>query len=95
MVTEDDVRYVARLARLRLEGDEARRATGELSRILGHVAKIGELDIADVPPMAHVLDVTNVERADKPRPGLERDEALRNAPAVTDECFRVPRMSQR
>jgi len=95
MVTEDDVRYVARLARLRLEDDEARRATGELARILAHIAKIGELDIAEVPPMAHVLDVVNVERVDKPRPGLEREDALRNAPAVTDDCFRVPRMSQR
>jgi len=47
-----------------------------------------------VAPMAHVLDVVNVEREDKPRPGLERSDALRNAPAVTDESFRVPRMSK-
>lgn len=95
MVTEDDVRYVARLARLRLQDDEAQRMTAELAKILAHVAKIGELDIAAVPPMAHVLAVVNVERADKPRKSLAREAALRNAPAVVDECFRVPRMSQR
>ncbi|MBM3146739.1 MAG: Asp-tRNA(Asn)/Glu-tRNA(Gln) amidotransferase subunit GatC [Actinobacteria bacterium] len=94
MITQSDVRYVARLARLHLDDDEAQRMTGELARILEHVAKIGELDLGSVTPMAHVLDVVNVERADKPRPGLTREDALRNAPAVADDGFRVPRMSR-
>jgi aspartyl-tRNA(Asn)/glutamyl-tRNA(Gln) amidotransferase subunit C len=92
MISEDDVRHVARLARLYLEPGEAARMTGELAKILDHIDKIGELDLATVPPTAHVLAVTDVVRADKPRPGLEREEALRNAPAVSDDCFRVPRM---
>jgi aspartyl-tRNA(Asn)/glutamyl-tRNA(Gln) amidotransferase subunit C len=95
MITEADVRYVARLARLRLEPDELTRMTVELAKILGHIDKIGELDIADVQPMAHVLDVVNVSRADVARASLSRDDALRSAPAVTDGAFRVPRMSQR
>jgi len=92
MISEDDVRHVARLARLHLEPDEGGRMTAELAKILDHVAKIGELDLADVEPTAHVLALTDVVRPDKPRPGLARDDALRNAPAVTDDCFRVPRM---
>jgi aspartyl-tRNA(Asn)/glutamyl-tRNA(Gln) amidotransferase subunit C len=92
MITEDDVRYVAKLARLRLEPDEAARMTGELVKILAQIDKMSELDTADVPPTAHVLDVTNVTRPDRPRPGLPREEALRNAPAVGDDSFRVPRM---
>ena len=92
MISEDDVRYVARLARLRLEPAEASRMTGELARILTHIDKMSELDLADVPPTAHVLDVVNVTREDKERQSLPRTEALRNAPAVSDECFRVPRM---
>ncbi len=92
MIAEDDVRYVARLARLRLEHDEAARMTGELAKILTHIDKMAELDIDDVPPTAHVLDVTDVMRVDKPHESLPRDEALRNAPAVADDCFRVPRM---
>ena len=92
MISEDDVRYVAKLARLRIEPDEAARMTGELTRILGHIGKMSELDLGDVPPTAHVLDVANVTRDDRERPSLPRDEALRNAPAVTDDCFRVPRM---
>jgi aspartyl-tRNA(Asn)/glutamyl-tRNA(Gln) amidotransferase subunit C len=95
MITEADVRYVARLARLRLEPEEVTRMTSELARILGHIGKIGELDIAHVEPMAHVLDVVNVSRPDTERASISRTEALRNAPAVSDESFRVPRMSQR
>lgn len=92
MIAEDDVRYVARLARLHLEQDEIRRMTGELGKILGHIDKMSELDTAAVTPTAHVLDVVDVTRADKVEPGLTREEALRNAPAVTDDSFRVPRM---
>ena len=95
MITAADVRYVARLARLHLEPPEAERMTGELAKIIGHVAKIDELDLAGVAPMAHVLDVVNVERDDKPSTSLDREDALRNAPAVTDGSFRVPRMSRR
>lgn len=92
MITDDDVRYVARLARLRLEPGEAERMTGELAKILEHIDKMSELDTGDVPPTAHVLDVVNVQRADKVRPSLDRDDALKNAPAVADDSFRVPRM---
>ena len=53
---------------------------------------MSELDTAGVPPTAHVLDVVNVTRTDKPSESLPRAEALRNAPAVSDDCFRVPRM---
>jgi aspartyl-tRNA(Asn)/glutamyl-tRNA(Gln) amidotransferase subunit C len=93
MIGEDDVRYVAKLARLRLERGEVERMTGELAKILGHIDKMSELDTADVPPTAHVLDVVNVMRPDKVRPGISREEALRNAPAVSSDSFRVPRMS--
>ncbi len=92
MIEQDDVRHVARLARLRLEPAEAERMTAELAKILDHIDKIGELDLAAVEPTAHVLAVTDVVRSDKPRPGLSRDDALRNAPAVSADCFRVPRM---
>jgi aspartyl-tRNA(Asn)/glutamyl-tRNA(Gln) amidotransferase subunit C len=92
MIGEDDVRYVAKLARLRLEQDEIARMTSELVKILSHIDKMSELDTTGVPPTAHVLDVSNVTRADKPAESLPRAEALRNAPAVSDDCFRVPRM---
>jgi aspartyl-tRNA(Asn)/glutamyl-tRNA(Gln) amidotransferase subunit C len=93
MIGEDDVRYVAKLARLRLEQGEVERMTGELAKILSHIDKMSELDTANVPPTAHVLDIVNVVRSDKVRPGISREDALRNAPAVSGDSFRVPRMS--
>ena len=79
MISEDDVRYVARLARLRLEPDEAARMTGELAKILAHIDKMSELDLADVPPTAHVLDVVNVTRDGQAaaEPGARRRPAQR------------------
>jgi len=93
MIGENDVRYVAKLARLHLDDDETGRMASELAKILSHIDKISELDMADVPPTAHVLDVVNVLRADKPRPSVARADALRNAPSVADDSFRVPKMS--
>jgi aspartyl-tRNA(Asn)/glutamyl-tRNA(Gln) amidotransferase subunit C len=93
MISEDDVQHVARLARLHLTPDEVVRMTSELAKILNHVGKIAELDLSQIPPTAHVLELTNVARPDRVRPSLPREEALKNAPAVSDDCFRVPRMS--
>ena len=90
MIGRDDVLHVAKLARLRLTDEEVERMSGELSHILEHVEKIGELSLDDVPPTTHVVELENVLRDDEPRPSLERDRALESAPDATDEGFRVP-----
>jgi aspartyl-tRNA(Asn)/glutamyl-tRNA(Gln) amidotransferase subunit C len=81
---------VARLARLKLTDEEVERMSGELSSILDHIEKINELDLDDVAPTSHVIDVENVPRADEPRPSIPRERALDQAPDATDEGFRVP-----
>lgn len=91
MIDDATVRHVARLARLRLEPDEQSRMQDELSVILDHVEAIQALDLTDVPPTTHVQEVVNVLRQDEPRPGLTVEEALREAPAVLDGRFGVPR----
>ena len=62
----------------------------ELSGILDHIEKISELELDDVEPTSHVLDVSNVLRLDEPRPSLPPDVALAQAPAVAAEGFEVP-----
>ena len=62
----------------------------ELSAVLDHVAHIGELDLSDVPPTSHVVEVTGALRPDVPTPSLPRDVVLSQAPAATDEGFLVP-----
>ena len=81
---------MARLARLALAEDEIEPMALELSAVLDHVARIGELDLDDVAPTSHVIDVTGGLRPDEPRPCLPREVALAQAPAVADDGFLVP-----
>ena len=89
-ITRDDVLHVARLARLELSDAEVERFQGQLSAILNAVSKVQELDLDDVPPTSHPLDVVNVWREDEPRPSLPVEEALANAPDRDGNLFRVP-----
>ncbi|CAA9546202.1 MAG: Aspartyl-tRNA(Asn) amidotransferase subunit C @ Glutamyl-tRNA(Gln) amidotransferase subunit C [uncultured Thermoleophilia bacterium] len=89
-LTEQEIRHVARLARLGLRDDEVERLGAELSSILAHVSAISALDLDDVPPTSHPLDLTNVLADDEPRPCLSTEEALLNAPDPAPEGFRVP-----
>jgi aspartyl-tRNA(Asn)/glutamyl-tRNA(Gln) amidotransferase subunit C len=91
-VSRADVEHVATLSRLALTEDEIEQLTGELGAILDYAAEVSALDTADVPPTAHPLPLVNVFRPDDPRPGLDRDEVLAEAPAAEDGQFRVPRI---
>ncbi|HEU5254199.1 MAG TPA: Asp-tRNA(Asn)/Glu-tRNA(Gln) amidotransferase subunit GatC [Solirubrobacterales bacterium] len=90
MIERDQVLHVARLARLSLSEEEAERMVGELSGILEHVDRIGNLDLEGVEPTSHVVALENVLRPDEPRPSLDRDVALAPAPEPQDGAFRVP-----
>ena len=89
-LSEEQVRHVALLARLGLTDEQVKTLSAELSGILGHVEKIGELDLAGIEPMAHAVDVTNVTRPDENRPGLSQEDALLNAPEQEDGAFVIP-----
>ena len=82
--------HVARLARLALTEDEVERLTGELDKILEAVGIVAELDLADVPPTSHPLDLVNVWDEDEPRASLSLDDVFANAPAREGDLFRVP-----
>lgn len=81
---------MAKLARLGLTEDEVERMAGELSGILEHVDRIAELDLEDVPPTSHVVELENVLRKDEPHESLDRDVALAQAPDPARGAFRVP-----
>ncbi|HUC15399.1 MAG TPA: Asp-tRNA(Asn)/Glu-tRNA(Gln) amidotransferase subunit GatC [Acidimicrobiales bacterium] len=91
-ISKSDVAHVARLARLALSEDELGRYTTQLAAVLEHAADIGSLDIEGVPPTAHPFPLANVFREDVPRPCLDRDEVLSQAPDVEDDRFRIPRI---
>ncbi len=81
---------MAMLARLALSEQEIEPMARELSAVLDHIARIGELDLEDVAPTSHVVDVTGALRPDVPRACLAREVALAQAPAVSDGGFLVP-----
>ena len=89
-ITRDEVLHVARLARLALTDEEVVRLTAELDAILEAVSKVSELDLADVPPPSHPLDLVNVWDEDEPRPSLPLDDVFANAPAREGDLFKVP-----
>ena len=92
MISEEQVRHVANLARLGLTEEEIGRMGGELGAILDSIEKIRELDLADVPPTANPLNLSNVLRPDEPHAELPRGEALAPAPEPVDDLFAVPRI---
>jgi len=93
-ISRDEVLHVARLARLALTDDEVERLTAELDKILEAVGIVAELDLADVPPTSHPLDLANVWDDDVPHDSLSVEDALANAPEVEDGLFRVPAWRQ-
>ena len=90
-ISEEQVRHVARLARLGLTDEQVAHLQVELNDILLQVERISALDLADVPPTAHAVEVTNVVRPDEVRPCLSREDALKNAPDQQDGAFLIPK----
>lgn len=91
-LSTDEVRHVARLARLALNDDELEFLRGQLSDILAYAEKVGEVAAADVPPTSHAYPLRNVWRDDAPRPSLSPQEATSTAPHAEDGRFQVPRI---
>jgi len=89
-IDREQLLHVARLARLELREDAVERLEGQLNDILAAVSKVSELDLAEVPPTSHPLDVVNVWDADEPRPCLPVEDALANAPEREGDFFKVP-----
>lgn len=91
-VTLRDVDHVAKLANLSFSDVEKQALVGELNAILDYMEQLNELDTSNVDPLSHVIELSNVFRADEVKPGLSREEALRNAPQRSDKFFKVPKV---
>ncbi len=89
-ITREEVLHVARLARLELTDDEVARFQEQLSAILEAVSKVSELDLRDVPPTAHPLEIANMWDADFPHECLPIEDVFVNAPDHENGLFKVP-----
>jgi len=93
-ITREDVTHVAKLARLAMTEDELAAMERHFEAILEHFARLAEIDTTDVPPTFHPLPRVNVLRDDAATAPIDREAALRNAPAADDECFLVPQIME-
>ena len=91
-VTLKDVEHIATLARLSFSEEEKARLTEQMNEILRYMEQLNRLDTTDVEPLSHVIALSNVFREDVMRPSLPREEVLSNAPARTEEFFKVPKV---
>ena len=90
MISRADVEHVAALARLGLTDDEIDVMQGQLNRILEAIGQLQSVDTSSVGPTAQVIELENVMRPDEPRPSIDREAALANAPLREGPHLRVP-----
>ncbi|MDX6426625.1 MAG: aspartyl-tRNA(Asn)/glutamyl-tRNA(Gln) amidotransferase subunit [Gaiellaceae bacterium] len=89
-ISRDEVLNVARLARLELTDEEVVRFQEQLSDIIEAISKVSELDLSDVEPTAHPLEIANTWAEDEPGPSLPLEDVFANAPDREDDYFKVP-----
>lgn len=91
-LSSDEVRHVARLARLSLDSDEERKYGSQLSAILDHISQLGELDTSNITPTSHALKLSNVSRDDVAAQPFDPASWSSNAPSADHGHFRVPKV---
>ena len=91
-INDELVQHIAHLARLEFEGDELNEIKGDMSKIIGFMDKLSELDTEDVEPLIFMTDKVNVLREDKPERTLTSADALRNAPKKDSDYFRISKV---
>ena len=91
-ISEEEVKHIAKLAKLDLNEAEVEKYAIELGQIAEFVEKLNEVDITGVKPTAHILDVKNVFRKDERTGSFNREEILKNAPSKDAGCISVPKV---
>jgi aspartyl-tRNA(Asn)/glutamyl-tRNA(Gln) amidotransferase subunit C len=91
-VTIKEVEHIAKLAKLEFTDTEKEKFTHQLNQILEYVEQMNKLDTSNVEPLSHVIELSNVFRADEVKQGVSTEEALKNAPSKTEEFFKVPKV---
>jgi len=86
------VRKIASLARIAVSDAEAEALAPELSKILGLVEQLGEVDTSGVDPLAAVIPNHLRLRDDVVTDGDIRDRVLKNAPQAEHGFFAVPKV---
>jgi aspartyl-tRNA(Asn)/glutamyl-tRNA(Gln) amidotransferase subunit C len=92
IISPDQVRQVAGLARLEIDDEAMDRIAGQLATILEYVEKLNEVDTQGIAPTCHAIALTNAFREDTVHQHLPRERALSNAPSQDEGSFVVPKV---
>ncbi len=93
MISKEDVKHIAWLARLEITEKEIEKFTQQLGQILQHASKIKEVNTQNIKPTAHPQPLKNVFREDVAKESITLEKALKNAPKKESGAFTVPRIS--
>ncbi len=91
-ISEKDVEYIAKLARLEMPPEEKPRMAEHLGEILDYMDKLNELDTSDIEPTSHVLPIRNVFREDKVSNHFPDSDLMANAPQKEKGHYQVPKI---
>jgi aspartyl-tRNA(Asn)/glutamyl-tRNA(Gln) amidotransferase subunit C len=91
-LTPDDVRRLARLARIAIEPAEEAAVLERLNRVLGLIEQMRAVDTRGIEPMAHAVDTVQRLRPDEVREPDRRALYQSVAPAVEDGLYLVPKV---
>lgn len=91
-ISREEVRHIAKLARLEFTEAEEETLAEDMSHILDYMDMLNELDTSEIEPMTHVLDLVHVVRTDSVKKRISQKDALKNAPDTDGEYFRVPKV---
>jgi len=91
-IDKEEVRHIARLARLELSESEIEKFSVQLSAILEYMDQLNEVDTSQIEPTSHVLEFTNVFKEDQVKTGPWGSVALSNAPAQEHDHYKVPKI---
>ncbi len=91
-ITQENVEYVAKLARLHISEEQKEKLTEDMAAIITFADKLSEIDTGDIRPAAHAIPVSNVFREDEIKQSIDRELLLKNAPQKEAGCFSVPKI---
>lgn len=90
-VSKEEVTYIADLSKLKLSEEELEKYTIDLSNIVEFANTLSQVNVENVVPTAHILNIQNVFRKDEESPSYDREEILKNAPSKDAGCVTVPK----
>ena len=91
-ITEDQVKKVAELARLKLDNNQVKHHAKQIEKILEYINQLEKVDTNGVPSTTRAIEVINVLRSDANNKFEDRDELLNLAPARENDFFKVPKI---